>query len=680
MDELPTDDQFVTDLRLFAIGGGFREMRPTDALDRLVGLACVDARARRDGIGMDDALRAIVIECLDEQLDDERREAMSIFLQTRVSGYGRDVGVRRERAGRLLTSRRPGGLSGRTWEREYEVSACRLVARGLRERELAIRRRPQPSAALQRERVVIAIMPFKADPSAAVHPLLVEGFVDETLAWLSRVGSLTVLSPSAVAEWADAPHPLRAARSIAGVTVVLSGALRRFGDELQLHVRLDDTATGATLWADRLSFGEHGLPEAQTKLAESVTSVLGMNLTAGERRSLEAGHGIDPAAHELYLRGRGLVARNTEADIEIALTLLGEAIAIDDSLAAAHAYKGYALWRRYFSGWPGQGDLLSDALNCVNAAIDRNPDSIAARLTRIRICWDLGRHEDGIRDGARAAREAPDSGEAHLALARSLNNAGLADLALPITRHVLQRNPADVTARKLLIWNAFMSGNPAAALDQGQPFLRLHPSDANTAWAVGGAALALAQHATARRIVNRGLAADPGDVTLWLLAGYVERDAGDERAAVTAWKQGREAAYARMEPSPANARLRAWLASILACLGEASDAQAEITESLTAQRDNAYLNYRAAGAFAELGDTTSAIRHLRLAIDGGFRSVQLLEFEQQRLMLHPLRHHDRFLRLRTTLRERVSALHDRYAPLVESITTNQGADGDGSKR
>lgn len=178
------------------------------------------------------------------------------------------------------------------------------------------------------------------------------------------------------------------------------------------------------------------------------------------------------------------------------------------------------------------------------------------------------------------------------------------------------------------------------------------------------------QHATARRIVNRGLGADPGDATLWLLAGYVERDAGDERAAVTAWEQGRDAAYARLEPSPANARLRVWLASILACLGEASEAQAEITEALTQQRENAYLNYRAAGAFAELGDLASALKHLQLAIDGGFRSIQLLEFEQ-RLTLHPLHQHPQFLRLRTTLREHVNALHDRYAPLVDSITTTK---------
>jgi tetratricopeptide (TPR) repeat protein len=668
-DDLPSGDQLATDLRRFGIGGGFREMRSTDALDRLVGLACVDARARRDGIGMDEALRAIVIECLDEQLDEGRREAMTIFLQTRVSGYGRDVGVRRERAGRMMTSRRPGGLSGRTWEREYEVPTCELVSRGLRERELAARRRPQPPPAAGREPVVLAILPFRVDPGVAVHPLVVEGFVDETLTWLARVGSLTVLSPTAVAEWAEAPQPLRAARSIAGVTVVLSGVLRRFGDELQLHVRLDDTATGAMRWADRLSFGERGLAEAQTRLAESVTSVLGMNLTTGELRSLEAGHGTDPAAHELYLRGRGLVARNTEADIAIALTLLDEAIAIDDNLAAAHAYKGYALWRRYFSGWPGQGDLLHDALDCVNAAIDRNPDSIPARLTRIRICWDLGRHEDGVRDGARAARQAPASGDAHLAFARSLNNAGLADLALPITRQVLQRNPADVTARKLLIWNTFMTGNLGTALDRGRPFLRLHPSDANTAWAVGGAALALSEHETARRIVGRGLDADPGDATLWLLAGYVERDAGDEQAAVTAWEHGREAVSARLDPSPGNARLRVWLASILACLGEARDARAEIARALAYHGENAYLNYRAAGVCAELRDTTSALKHLRRAIDGGFRSVQLLEFEQ-RLALDALRDHPQFARLRDTLRERVKDLHDRYAPLVDCITTN----------
>jgi len=90
---------------------------------------------------------------------------------------------------------------------------------------------------------------------------------------------------------------------------------------------------------------------------------------------------------------------------------------------------------------------------------------------------------------------------------------------------------------------------------------------------VGGAALALAEHATARQIVGRGLDADPGDATLWLLAGYVERHDGDEQAAVAAWEHGREAVSARLDQSPGNARLRVWLASILACLGEGRDAR-----------------------------------------------------------------------------------------------------------
>jgi len=95
--------------------------------------------------------------------------------------------------------------------------------------------------------------------------------------------------------------------------------------------------------------------------------------------------------------------------------------------------------------------------------------------------------------------------------------------------------------------------------------------------------------------------------------------------------------------------------------------------------ENAYLNYRAAGVFAELNDTISALKHLRRAIDGGFRSVQLLEFEE-RLALDALRDDRQFLHLRDTLRERVKVLHDRYAPLVGYITTAGGGDGDRPER
>ncbi|MGH3828449.1 MAG: hypothetical protein ACRDQX_14960, partial [Pseudonocardiaceae bacterium] len=210
---------------------------------------------------------------------------------------------------------------------------------------------------------------------------------------------------------------------------------------------------------------------------------LAMNLvpSIGDPARLEAKPVNVERAYELYLRGQGLLATNDKQRIAAATTLLDSALGIDPCFARAQAARGYAHWRRYFSGWESDLSTLEQALSDVDAALRLDPDSIGARSTLIRICWDMGWHERALEIGRALREKNPDSLDATLAFARALNNAGMAEAALPLTRAVLRADPTNPTAAKLLIWNHLMVSDYSSALEAACLYLPAHPQDSTRA-------------------------------------------------------------------------------------------------------------------------------------------------------------------------------------------------------
>lgn len=676
-DEPLSPEEIAADLRQFGKDGGFRELKKTPCLRHLLALRCVDQRSREEGGSRVLALQAILKDIIDNDIDLGIGNALTPFLQIKTSGWGRDLGARRDRAGGHMQSvGHPRGVSARTWERRYELHACLHVARlvvALEKDALREMSPPVPSLLSRSRPPILAIAPFHYVTAPTLDKYVVQGLVDDVASRLARLSTLIVISPSSAESWAFDPDPLRRAHEESSADIVLTGTLQHAADGLRVTLRLDDTTTSQIRWSTSLLFSVGRLMEAQAGIADAVVSALDIDLSRPETNALRRPRTHDAAAYEFYLRAVGLLAQNSEAETRVALGLLHQAVALDGDFAAAWAYKGYALWRQYFSGWAGGANLLTQALDCANSALDRDGSSVAARITRIRVGWDLGLHEDALIDGEAALEAQPHNPHALLAIARALNNCGLADLALHISRSLLSVDPADITVRKLLIWNLVMVKQYHQALTEGEAHLALHAGDANTSWAVAASALGAGKPELGAKIALRGLEADGTDASLWLLAGYAYRHAGDETAALTTWSRGVDAVRARSSASPDNHRLLSWLAGLYACVGDVSAARTTIRQSLSAEPTNAYLAYRVAGAFAEAGDISSALQQIRKAIDHGFRSVQLLEFDQ-RLSFSTLGGSILFQQYIKDLNGRVDEIRTRYRPLVERLTIEGGSD------
>lgn len=171
-----------------------------------------------------------------------------------------------------------------------------------------------------------------------------------------------------------------------------------------------------------------------------------------------------------------------------------------------------------------------------------------------------------------------------------------------------QTNP---TALKLLTWNHLMVGDYPSALAAARLYLPTYPRDSNTRWAVALAHLGSGGVHEAIRTAQDAVAADPYDVMVWNLLGYLHRLGGDEAAAHDAWSAGIEHAVARpCTGTRPNLRVQSWLANLEACVGRTEQARAKVARLAEAEPHNGYLKYRLTHVLAELGDAEEAIQIL----------------------------------------------------------------------
>jgi len=115
-------------------------------------------------------------------------------------------------------------------------------------------------AAASDEGFWVAVAPFRADAGRSELTALAEGLSEEIVAGLSRFPYLRVLTSGS-----------------AGACYVLEGSLRQAGAQLRVSVRLMDTTTGASLWAENYTrpFSPDAIFDIQDSLVPTIVSTVG---------------------------------------------------------------------------------------------------------------------------------------------------------------------------------------------------------------------------------------------------------------------------------------------------------------------------------------------------------------------------------------------------------------------
>ena len=238
----------------------------------------------------------------------------------------------------------------------------------------------------------IAVLPFENLSDDKQNAYFADGVQDEILTNLAKVADLKVISRTSVMQYKNsAERNLRAVGKALGVAHILEGTVQRVGGRVRVSAQLIDARTDGHLWAERYDRDIADVFAIENELAEQIVAQLKSKLSPQEKAAIEEKPTADLAAYDLYTRAKILIERSVfneprEASLREAVQLLEQASSRDPSFALAYYELAHAHDQLYWQ----QYDHTPQRLALADAAIQT--------LRRLQ----------------------PDSGEAHLALAKHL--------------------------------------------------------------------------------------------------------------------------------------------------------------------------------------------------------------------------------------------------------------------
>ncbi|HEX5353214.1 MAG TPA: hypothetical protein VFW60_03980 [Rhodanobacteraceae bacterium] len=181
----------------------------------------------------------------------------------------------------------------------------------------------------------IAVMPF-ADLSAAQdQKLFSEGMAEEILNALTRIKDLRVLGRSSSFQFQGKNIAPQMVGEQLGVAHVLTGSVRKQGDELRITVELVRTSDGVQQWSNQYDGSLADVFKLQDACARDVASALDITLSDAGARRLVDKVTDNPQAYAKFIEAQELVTKRVGNSLPRAIALLDEATRLDPHFARA---------------------------------------------------------------------------------------------------------------------------------------------------------------------------------------------------------------------------------------------------------------------------------------------------------------------------------------------------------
>src|SRR5215510_2780353 len=194
----------------------------------------------------------------------------------------------------------------------------------------------------------IAVLPFLS--TGEENAYFAQGFHDELLRQMGRIGDLRVISRTSVMQYKEGARNSREIADALGVSSIVEGSVQRSGNRVRVEARLIDARSDRQVWGDRYDRDVTDVFAIQTAVAEEIAGALHARLSAGQKVQIERKPTQSAEAYDLYLRALEYQNRpeNLPINLEIAERLYVQAIQMDPSFALARARLGYVRLATYW--------------------------------------------------------------------------------------------------------------------------------------------------------------------------------------------------------------------------------------------------------------------------------------------------------------------------------------------
>jgi TolB-like protein/class 3 adenylate cyclase/Flp pilus assembly protein TadD len=341
----------------------------------------------------------------------------------------------------------------------------------------------------------IAVLPFENLSDEKQNAYFADGVQDEILTNLARVADLKVISRTSTMQYKDSPQRnLREIAKTLGVSHVVEGSVQRSGGRVRVNAQLIDARSDMQLWGQSYDRDLADVFAIENELAEQIVSQLKSKLSPQEKADIEEKPTADLAAHDLYIQAKTLIASSALSTPQAeslfeAVRLLNQAVERDPAFALAYYQLAEAHDLLYLQG------------------IDHTPARLAMANGAIQSL----------------ARLRPNSGEAHLALAKHLywcyHDYDRAREELTLAQKSLPNDPVPF---QILGYIDRRQGRWPESIKNLERAIELDPQNSAFLEQIARSYECLRRYADAERALARAIALVPKDVSLTARRAEIE--------------------------------------------------------------------------------------------------------------------------------------------------------------
>ncbi|MCZ7651247.1 MAG: winged helix-turn-helix domain-containing protein [Thermoanaerobaculia bacterium] len=182
----------------------------------------------------------------------------------------------------------------------------------------------------------VAVLPFLDLSPGADQQWLCDGLAEEILNLLAQFEGLGVVARTSSFALRGQALDVREIGRRLGAGAVLEGSVQRDDGRVRVTVQLVGTADGCHLWSERFDRPAGDLFALEDAISLGVARRFETALAKAAGVSLRTTRPPSPAAHQLHLKGRFFLNRRAPADLERAVALFEEAIALSPEWAPPH--------------------------------------------------------------------------------------------------------------------------------------------------------------------------------------------------------------------------------------------------------------------------------------------------------------------------------------------------------
>jgi TolB-like protein/DNA-binding winged helix-turn-helix (wHTH) protein/Tfp pilus assembly protein PilF len=185
----------------------------------------------------------------------------------------------------------------------------------------------------------IAVLPLNNLSSDSSEEFFADGMTDQLITDLAQVGSLRVISRTSVMQYKGTKKSLPEIARELHVDAIVEGSVIRSGQRVRVTAQLVQAPEDQHLWAKTYDRDLGDVLKLQGEVADAIAEQVRAQLTPNQQAQLRSAHTVDPAAYDVYLKGRLYFTTDAfeTASLKKAQHLFEESIQKDPNFALAYA-------------------------------------------------------------------------------------------------------------------------------------------------------------------------------------------------------------------------------------------------------------------------------------------------------------------------------------------------------